>query len=508
MRRLALLLLLVGATGCHGCAQPRPTPDTVTGLALSGDPDDLTPQQRKARGLRDLRHPLARFYGRLAELDGGSKTAHASVLHFGDSHSASDTYTGPLRDALVGRFGDGGRGFILPGIPWKGYAQRCVDFGMKGDWVRARAAQAEAQPPFGMGAVRLESATKGDSISRGPSRRCSYGTRVDRVTFHALSMPGGGSVDLFRGEELVGTRSTAADSLSLLPLTVEAPGTGEARLVVRGDGPVALLGSVGEREAAGIRYSVAAFNGAQASQFLRGNPGLISAEVKAVAPDLLIYAFGTNEAWGVAGQTDGASAERRAAVAERGVKAATDGLKRWLELTRGAARNADCLVVLPPDATRNPQAVRGCLEAAETPEAVEACSVSEPMVAEVAASFRSLAEDEGCAVWDMAAAMGGTGSMWAWMGAVPARGQADGVHLTGTGYTLVGERLAADLLENFELWKRNESFALPTGAIAPAAQSVRDCAPAMRLRLEAADNGDLAPAAEAAARLCLARSRN
>ena len=127
---------------------------------------------------------------------------------------------------------------------------------------------------------------------------------------------------------------------------------------------------------------------------------------------------------------------------------------------------------------------------------------------EVAASFRSLAEDEGCAVWDMAAAMGGTGAMWAWMGAVPARGQADGVHLTGTGYTLVGERLAADLLENFELWKRNESFALPTGAIAPAAQSVRDCAPAMRLRLEAADNGDLAPAAEAAARLCLARSRN
>ncbi|NBU29862.1 MAG: hypothetical protein EBS42_17100 [Caulobacteraceae bacterium] len=204
---------------------------------------------------------------------------------------------------------------------------------------------------------------------------------------------------------------------------------------------------MGERDAAGISYSVAAFNGAQASQFLRGNNALVAAEVAAAEPSLLVYAFGTNEAWGVAGQTDGLPPERRAAGIQRGAEGVTASLRKWIKLTRGAAQDADCLVILPPDATRNPKEVRACLEAATTPAEVEQCNVSEPAVAAVSVAFKAMAESEGCATWDIATAMGGTGSMWEWMAAVPTRGQADGVHLTGTGYGLVGARLASDLLE-------------------------------------------------------------
>ena len=506
MRPILLLIALLGIAGCNGCSQPRPKP--LTGLALSGDPSDLSPQARGTDKARDTGHPLARFYRRLAEIDGGSKTARASVLHFGDSHSASDSYTGPLREALVTRFGDGGRGFLLPGLPWKGYAQRCADYEMSGGWQRVRAATTDSSPPFGMGAFRLDGGATGDTVSRGPSRRCTLGTDVDRVRFHVLAQPGGGSIDLFRGTELIGRRSTAADELGLLTLTIELPTGGSARLSAVGDGPVSLLGSMGERDAAGIIYSVAAFNGAQASQFLRGNSGLVAAEVAAAEPSLLVYAFGTNEAWGVAGQTDGIPQERRAAAIERGAAGVTSSLQKWLKLTRSSAPAADCLVILPPDATRNPKQVRACLEAATSPAEVEMCNVSEPAVAAVSAAFKAMAEAEGCATWDIAAAMGGTGSMWEWMAAVPTRGQADGVHLTGTGYGLVGARLASDLLENFELWKRGESFALPTGRIEPAAQTVSGCMPAMRLMFDAFDNAALADAANSAAHLCLARSRN
>lgn len=506
MRSALLLLALIGVAGCNGCAQPRPKP--LTGLALSGDPNDLAVRSRTAGKPRDTGHPLARFYKRLAEIDGGSKTAKAGVLHFGDSHSASDSYTGPLREALVSRFGDGGRGFLLPGMPWKGYAQRCADYDMGGDWEKVRAALPESKPPFGMGAFRLSTGVQNAWISRGPSRRCTYGTDVDRVVFHAIAQPGGGSVDLFRGEERVARVSTESKVVKVLPLTVELPQGGEARLLTWGDGPVSLVGSMGERDAGGISYSVAAFNGAQASQFLRGAPDLVTAEVEAAAPSLLVYAFGTNEAWGVAGQTDSLPAERRAAGIERGAAGVTSSLQKWIRLTRSAAPGADCLVILPPDATRNPKEVRACLEAATTPAEVEQCNVSEPAVAAVSAAFKALATEEGCATWDMTAAMGGTGAMWEWMAAVPARGQADGVHLTGTGYGLVGARLASDLLENFELWKRGESFALPTGRIEPPTQTVSDCMPALRLRLEAFDNAALDDAASAATNLCLARNRD
>src|SRR5687768_12596736 len=37
------------------------------------------------------------------------------LLHFGDSHTASDSWTGRLRDLLKERFGDGGSGFSLAG---------------------------------------------------------------------------------------------------------------------------------------------------------------------------------------------------------------------------------------------------------------------------------------------------------------------------------------------------------------------------------------------------------
>ena len=506
MRRIVLLIALLGIAGCNGCSQPRPQP--LTGLALSGDPNDLSPRARSEAKPRDAGHPLARFYRRLAAIDGGSKETQAKVLHFGDSHSASDSFTGPLRETLVGRFGDAGRGFLLPGMPWRGYAQRCADYDMGGDWEKVRAAQTDSRPPFGMGAFRLTSSKANSWVSRGPSRRCSYGTKLDRIRFHALAQPGGGTVDLFRGERFIGSQSTAAASLGLMPLTIDLPDGGEARLVAKGDGPVTLLGSIGERDQAGISYSIAAFNGAQASQFLRGTPELVTAEVAAAAPSLLVYAFGTNEAWGVAGQTDNLPAERRDAGIERGAKAVTGSLQKWLKLTRTAAPEADCLVILPPDATRNPKEVRACLEAATTPAEVEGCRVSEPAVAAVSAAFREMAEAEGCATWDVAAAMGGTGSMWEWMGAVPTRGQADGVHLTSAGYGLVGARLASDLLENFELWKRGESFALPTGRIEPPAQTVSSCMPAMRLMFDAFDNSALADAANAAAHLCLARSRN
>lgn len=506
MRSALLLLALIGVAGCNGCAQPRPEP--VTGLALSGDPNDLSVRSRTAGKPRDTGHPLARFYKRLAELDGGSKTATAGVLHFGDSHSASDSFTGPLRETLVGRFGDAGRGFLLPGTPWKGYAQRCASYDMGGDWERVRAAQSDGKPPFGMGAFRLSASAQNAWISRGPSRRCSYGTDVDRVVFHVIAQPGGGSVDLFRGEELVAQASTAAEAIKLLPLTVELPDGGEARLVTRGDGPVSLAGSMGERDAGGISYSVAAFNGAQASQFLRGTPDLVAAEVEAAAPALLVYAFGTNEAWGVAGQTDSLPAERRGAGIERGAAGVTSSLQKWIKLTRSAAPSADCLVILPPDATRNPKEVRACLEAATTPAQVEECNISEPAVAAVSAAFKAMATEEGCATWDMAAAMGGTGAMWEWMAAVPTRGQADGVHLTSTGYGLVGARLASDLLENFELWKRGESFALPTGPIEPPARTVSGCMPAMRLMFDAFDNTALTDAAKTAAHLCIARNRD
>src|SRR5690349_9548377 len=60
--------------------------------------------------------PLDSFVSALANL----ATQHSGkvrILHFGDSHIASDSETAIVRASLQQRFGDGGPGLILP---WKG----------------------------------------------------------------------------------------------------------------------------------------------------------------------------------------------------------------------------------------------------------------------------------------------------------------------------------------------------------------------------------------------------
>ncbi len=57
---------------------------------------------------------LVPFFERLYRLSiGDNPTVH--ILHFGDSHTASDDWTGVLRDLFQNRFGNGGAGFRSAG---------------------------------------------------------------------------------------------------------------------------------------------------------------------------------------------------------------------------------------------------------------------------------------------------------------------------------------------------------------------------------------------------------
>jgi hypothetical protein len=64
---------------------------------------------------------LVPFLLRLSQFEGGQSTGLLRVLHFGDSHTAADEWTGMIRHLLQSRFGDGGTGFLLPGRPFLGY---------------------------------------------------------------------------------------------------------------------------------------------------------------------------------------------------------------------------------------------------------------------------------------------------------------------------------------------------------------------------------------------------
>ena len=60
--------------------------------------------------------PIDSFLSSLHSLD-TQRSGKVRVLHFGDSHIASDNESAVVRTSLQRRFGDGGPGLVLP---WKG----------------------------------------------------------------------------------------------------------------------------------------------------------------------------------------------------------------------------------------------------------------------------------------------------------------------------------------------------------------------------------------------------
>lgn len=363
---------------------------------------------------------LARLFERLARIERGTAGALVRVAHFGDSHSATTSFTSAIRGALTARFGDAGPGFLQPGRPWPSYDPADVDVGVDGDWtfdrVHGRGAAALDDGRFGLGGWSARSAEPDAVLWVETEPRDTAGA----FEVQYLAQPDGGSADLWLDGEAVGRIDTAAEPPAVRRHRVQTEdGRHRFEVRLRGDGEVRLLGLAAERPGPGVRWDVLATNGARADWLLEWDAGLFAEALAQREPDLLVLLYGTNEAG-----DDDLDLERYAA-----------RLADVLERVRGAAPEASCLVVGPPDLSRRER--RRWLG---TPE----------LLPQLVERQRALAAAAGCAFFDLFAAMGGAGAMDRWVAAEPALGARDRVHLTARGYRRLGEALAAALLRAYD----------------------------------------------------------
>src|ERR1700761_83719 len=77
---------------------------------------------------------LAPLFEQLMRLSSGQSRDPVHVIHFGDSHTAADEWTGGLREMLQQRFGDGGSGFSVAGHPFLGYRRFDARSGASNGW--------------------------------------------------------------------------------------------------------------------------------------------------------------------------------------------------------------------------------------------------------------------------------------------------------------------------------------------------------------------------------------
>jgi lysophospholipase L1-like esterase len=385
-------------------------------LATAASPD---PSLAGANALENAR-ALSRFYESLAKLDAGQSHDDVVILQFGDSHTAADYETGPLRRALQQRFGDGGRGFVPLGDPWKHYVQDGVRNAKTREWEAVHAKPTKrgftGDGLYGLSGFALH------TTQAGARAWGDFTAKTSRVDVAYLAQPRGGSFDvLVDGARAahVSTRGAKVES-AWTPVDV-TEGPHRIEVVTKGDGDVRLFGAVLDREAVGVTLDALGINGARITIPLSWDEAHMMEQIRHRAPSLVVLAYGTNESGDVDVPIE--TYERQ--------------LVDLLGRVARAAPSASCLLLGPPDRGIHTQEGWGTL----------------PRLLDVIATQRRVAHAAGCAFYDQLEAMGGPGTIAQWAEEPQPRANRDRVHMTRAGYAQLATSIAGDLMAGYEVWR-------------------------------------------------------
>lgn len=348
--------------------------------------------------------------GNLAVLAGklrASGRMPVSIVQFGDSHTAADLFSGELRRLLQAQYGDGGIGFVAATpVPGTRYDRVIVKAAPRQwDLVSARNQSSEQFPLGGYLSVPVAANPAVRIEAREPSaQRYRVSALYQARESSTLSARDGQQQN--RSVMLAASNGQWRFSPQLLNVGLPVDMTLRAR-------PGSVLGGwyIQGQKNAGVTLSALGINGARLSVQDKWQAGWQD-NLKTLRPDLVILAYGTNEAF-----------DNTLDLVEYQTQ-----LTRTLADLRRELPRAVVLLIGPSDSIKQRNA-RGC--AARRPQ----------MLAEVVRIQRQVAKQAKVLFWDWQAFMGGECSIAGWQAQGLAR--PDLVHLTADGY----RRSAAGLYE-------------------------------------------------------------
>ncbi len=416
--------LLAHRRRAHDPGRPR-----FVGLSFPAE-DQARPATLGDDAVADQAPPaLSRFFARLSALERG-ETRRVAIGQFGASHTAGQMLTDRMRDRLGQRFGLAGRGFIAVGKPSKRLQPSGVTRQIVGAFDIADGREVVSGGALGMSGTKTR-LSPGARATVGFCQNCGTTSGDDNGTLQLawLYTPDMGSADVFVDGERRATLSPSSrrkDSdvqfLSVpvaherAVLEVVARPTAEPSSQSAGGlspvGPINILSVVEEMHRPGIVLDAIGLPGTTGMTPQRWRQDLYGEEVRARRYDLIITAWGTNEA-GI-GSLDAATYRHH--------------FGNTLKTLQAAAPDADCLIVGASDRL---DVKNGGLVPAPAHELVERVQ-------------QELAVEHGCAFFSMRQAMGGPQSMKRWV--AEGLGLDDHVHFTKVGYDRLGDIVIDDLL--------------------------------------------------------------
>lgn len=355
---------------------------------------------------------LAPFFEQLLKQSSKPETpAPIHILHFGDSHTAADDWTGGLRDLFKEKFGDGGSGFSLAGHPFLGYRRFDARGGGTTGWHSEGLRTGKGDGYFGLGGVSIATERAAQSVF--------LDTHSSHLEVHYLRQPGGGDLALYDDTVRLDTISTDGELGPGYFRRDTPPGPHRFRLVTLRSRPVRLFGWVADTDS-GVTYEALGINGAEAVVMTRWNEEMLATYLQRRNPSLIVLAYGTNEASDPAWDPESYQ----------------NMFGELLRRLHQAVPTAALLALGPDD--------RWSLSRGHWHEV--------PGVDWIVQAQRKAAHENSCAYWDTRERMGGKGSIPDWI--LAGLAQPDHVHFTSPGYRRLASVLFQDIMHQYELFKK------------------------------------------------------
>lgn len=365
----------------------------------------------------------------LRALDNNQRQEPIRIMQLGDSHTAGDYFSGQLRLRLQNQFGNAGIGWLTPGYISNQRSQLALLRNI-GNWKLSDAKQRKHSGIFPVGGFINTSA--GNSIleikikeapAAGPWRLSIW--QHSGQTPWSLALPGGKLHKLpsqgdAKAPWRLSTQELDANTISGLKLL--APSGGK------------LGGVILDRMAPGITLDALGNNGSVANVINRWDSSTLRSQLLWRNPQLIILAYGTNEAFGPDLLPETYEAELRQAIRS----------------LRGAAPEAAILLIgAPSSAKSRPPHING------------GCRVPlPPSLIKVQNSQRRIARQERTLYWDWSAMMGGNCGAQFWLKQKTPFMRPDLVHMSPEGYAASADALYIAILDEMAKAEKRQAAAV------------------------------------------------
>jgi lysophospholipase L1-like esterase len=435
------------AAGAAQTARPGQDPGPVFGFGVSQTlaqrpvPGDMTqisgqpaPEQIGAEA-GSTSQPRATF--RLAPAAGqnhrpqGNRGA-LTILQIGDSHTAADFFTGEVRRYVQARYGDGGPGYIDAGRPHPGIRSAALNVSATKGWNYAALQKGDDPRDFYLSGFTAKAARGGESLNFSSERPVPF----DLVELEVVTGPHSGAVDVAidGGKPIRSTLAEARQDRMVYRFTPDgiAPNLLRRISITTSDGlPVAISALSIFNKSYGVSYSNIGFPGATVDIVNKFDSKLLKDELKRIAPQIVVLAFGTNE--GFNDHLDLAKYR--------------DRYRTVIRKIRSSLPHVTLVMIGPPQAER---VAKGCVKDVDSigckrdkldfADGAECVWPVPPKLGRVRELQRNLAKEEGIPFWDWADIMPAKCGATAWYGASPPLVTRDHVHFTAAGYRMSARR--------------------------------------------------------------------